>query len=169
MLANIKILLVSTPLKVSKKARYLAISLFFSSLALVSGQVILFLELQSLTLSHCRRLNLQNIFFYNQIISATHEQSPITIATHDQDFIAPEYCHSFLVTEQSGSARSISLEEMNNLSSDLRLRVYADSYADAEQRYADNQMNLLILLLTSNVLALIFQSIHLYQDSKEIN
>lgn len=169
MLANIKTLLASTPLRLSKKARYLAVSLSFSSVALVSGQLILFLELQSLTLSHCRRLNLQNIFFYNQIISTTHEQSLITIATDDHDFTAPEYCHTFLVTEQSDSSRSISLDEMNNLSSDLRLRVYADIYADAEQRYADYQMNLLILLLASNVLALIFQSIHLYQDSTEIS
>lgn len=169
MLANIKSLLPTIPLRLSEKARYLAISLFFSSVALVSGQAILYLELHSLTLSHCRRLNLQNIFFYNQIISTTHAQSPVTTATHDRDLTAPEYCHSFLVTEQSNSADSISLDKMNNLSSDLRLRVYADRYADAEQRYADNQMNLLILLLTSNVLALIFQSIHLYQDSREIN
>ncbi len=168
-MARIMPLLKVVPLRISTKAGYLAISLFFAMCSLVSGQIILFSELRSLTLSHCRRLNMQNIFFYNQSISSGYTQPIPTKHPHEFDFTAPEYCLTFLTLDQSDPTNPISNDDISDLSDDLKLRLYADRYADAEKRYADRQMNMLIILLTSNVLSLIFQAIHLYQDSKDIN
>ena len=120
---------------------------------IVVAQKALWIENRSIAVEHCRKMNLQNIFFYNQLI-VENQQQPLS----ESVFLLPKYCERHLEAKQKEeilklSTGSISLPEAGAL-----VRLYADFLAETESRDSQTQRALLLAFVVINMIILAIET-----------
>tara|TARA_Y100001968_G_C19371741_1_gene725457 strand:- start:858 stop:1340 length:483 start_codon:yes stop_codon:yes gene_type:complete len=156
--------------KIVPKVKPLTISFFFAFAAILAGQRLLSYENENLIISHCRKLNLQHIFSYNNLDNVPYKERHKVL-----DLLKPKkYCYKYLsvkTKEQLELLDQYPLKEYDVLYEVIgyKIRLYADSYNRVENSRSESQGKLLIGLLGFNVAALATQAIFLQADSKEID
>tara|TARA_B100001029_G_C14852949_1_gene334754 strand:+ start:35 stop:499 length:465 start_codon:yes stop_codon:yes gene_type:complete len=131
----------------------IAILLILSGLAM--GQVLLYRELTSDLISHCRELNKQNISFYNLLAgTAILPSSNIKSKTNQ-----PSYCLTYISKDTQQLLNEIDsyktddfYEELNLVSE--RIRIYSDNYQNLQRKRTETTKKLLIFIIILNILGL---------------
>lgn len=130
-------------------------------ISVVLGQSALAIENRSMVITHCRKLNLQNIFFYNRISSQSETSS---IAEKANKFDLPDYCNSLLSKTTKEQIRQV---EMLGSTTEIQgeiIRLYADAFSSLESSESARQRNLILSLLIVNVFVLSMESLLLYSE-----
>lgn len=151
-------------MRLRPKTTPLILSLLSTLAGMALSQNALSIENKSITVSHCRRLNLQNIFFYNQLLA---EQVGNASAI-DKIIILPSYCKDLLPKGVSLSLTQLSSDRSRMARYEAEIRIYADAFSSIEASDSGMQRNMILGFLVFNVLALALQAIHLFEDSKEL-
>ncbi len=151
------------------KVKPLLISFSFAFLSIITGLILLSYEKDNIVLAHCRKLNLQQIFSYNNIDNIPYKDRLQVLDLLD----SKPYCKKYLSNEISDQIKA--LEEYPVKQYDIlyevvgyKIRLYADSYNRMENSRSEKQSQLLISLLAFNVASLATQSIFLQADSLDI-
>tara|TARA_Y100001968_G_C19090836_1_gene587634 strand:- start:157 stop:639 length:483 start_codon:yes stop_codon:yes gene_type:complete len=156
-------------LRLIPKVKPLLLSFFFAFLSVITGLKLLSYEKDNIILAHCRKLNLQQIFSYNNIDNVPYDERLKVL-----NLIKPKkYCQKYLskdILDQIKLLEEYPLQQYDILYEVVgyKIRLYADSYNRLENHRSDLQSKLLISLLAFNVASLATQSIFLQADSKEI-
>ena len=156
-------------LKIVPKVKPLFISFLFAFFGILVGQKLLSYENENLIISHCRQVNLQHIFSYNNLDDIPYKDRPIVL-----NLLQPKkYCYKYLSTETINQLELLDqypLKEYDVLYQVIgyKIRLYADSYNRIENSRSIFQNRLLISLLILNVASLSTQAIFLRADSEEI-
>lgn len=132
--------------------------------SVVVGQRILAIENAAITIAHCQRLNLQNIFFLNQSRMALPSVK-IEVKTNPR---LPGYCDSILPSEIVKKLEAVDFDVPANMAAEDLIRLYSDSLSAIEDSDSRLKRNLLVALVGFNVLALSIESLILYLERKEI-
>lgn len=142
----------------------LAFSLAAGLTSVIVGQKVLSIENRAITVSHCQRLNLQNIFFINQ----AHSVAPSIKGYIRRGVRLPRYCDALLPKPTLGTLDSLQADPINPVASEEVIRVYSDAFSAIEDRDSELKRNLLITLVAFNVLALAINSLILYRERKNL-
>lgn len=152
------------PWKLSAGVVLLSLSLISGFSSIIVGQRLLSLENRAITLSHCRRLNLQNIFLLNQNL-----QGQLNISSGQYSIVRlPNYCDNALSPAAQAGLKAIYRDTANPLATQEVIKLYADSLAAIENQDSLLKRNLLSALIGFNVFALVLEAISLYRENKEI-
>ncbi|MAQ88932.1 MAG: hypothetical protein CMM03_03670 [Rhodopirellula sp.] len=149
---------------ISKKARPLILSLAFGLTSVVLGQQALRLEKERALTDYCESVNLHNIILFSRVRDS--------IELRNDEFFdvdLPIVCQALPgIANQAVPAVSIGGESRLT-----RLENELDSYAVELNKLDDGkarlQRNIILGLLLFNVVALLLQAVHLYEDSKDID
>lgn len=148
----------------SDRLLLLALSLAAGLTSVIVGQKVLAIENTAITVSHCQRLNLQNIFFLN------HARTGGTSIKGDSKLSVrlPRYCDGLLPLATVGSLDSLQHEPISPVASEEAIRMYSDALSAIEDRDSELKRNLLITLVAFNVLALAIESLILHRERKKL-
>ena len=146
------------------KLAMLSFSLMAGLSSVVVGQRILAIENNAITVSHCQRLNLQNIFFLNQ----SQQFSVRSELGRPQSVQLPPYCDALLEAKVSSRLRETFADDTNPATREDAIRIYADAFSVIDDHDAELKRNLLIALVAFNVFGLLIESLILYADHKAI-
>ena len=151
------------------KVKPLIISFLFAFLGILVGQKLLSYENENVILSHCRKLNLQHIFTYNNLDNIPYSFRPKVLELLDLE----KYCYKYLskeVKDQLEIMDNYPLKDYEILYEvvGFKMRLYADSFNRLENTRSDAQSKMLISLLALNVASLGTQAVFLREDSKQI-
>ena len=156
-------------MKLIPKVKPLLLSFFFTFLSISTGLKLLSYEKDNIILAHCRQLNLQQIFSYNNLDDIPF-QDRINVLTLLQ---SKSYCKKYLTKKTVEQVKV--LDEYPLIEYDVlyevvgyKIRLYADSYNRLENIRSEQQSKLLISLLAFHVASLAMQSIFLQADSQDI-
>lgn len=149
----------------SERVSLLLLSLLAGLASIVVGQRLLALESRAITVTHCRRLNLQNIFFSNQRLA----DLSTTSSRRHEGVMLPDYCNQLLPISAVRALKSIAADPANPVAAEDSLRIYSDQLSTIENRDSELKRNLLFLLVVLNVLALAIESIVLYFESRSVD
>ena len=157
-------------IKLKQKVKPLFISFLFVFFGIISGQKLLSYENENIVISHCRQLNLHNIFSYNNLINIPFSNRPSVLNLLNIN----EHCYKYIPTETKEQ-----LEILDNYPLDdyevlyevigYKIRLYADSFNKIENSRSEIQGHLLLTLLALNVAYFAAQAIFLKQDSTDID
>ena len=142
----------------------LLFSLAAGFVSVVLGQRILAIENAAITISHCQRLNLQNIFFLNQ----SQQRSSPAGAKHFHQTRLPRYCDKVVPSVTIQKLDAIGNDDANPAAGGDTIRAYADALSAIEDRDSELKRNLLIALVAFNVIALSIEALILYGDRKAL-
>ncbi len=151
------------------KVRPLMLSFLFALISVIIGQSLLSYEIDNIVLGHCRKMNLQNIFSYNNLESIPYKNRVAILNLMK----SPVYCNKYLSNDSKVSINQLNKYRVSDYKvlheiQGYKIRLYADSYNRMENSRSQKQSKLLVSLLVFNVLALTFTAIFLQADSKEI-
>jgi len=150
-----------------------AILLLFSSCLALSGltcnHILWYRSVSQSLLSHCRKLNVQNISALN-IASEIMLKKTVT----NKYFRMPSYCIEELSAEGQQSLHDLDIFAIKNetLIKDIvgeKLRVYADEYDKQLTDSAKLDNTVVSLMLALNALALLFLGLFLSEDAKLVS
>ena len=82
-------------IKLKQKVKPLFISFLFVFFGIISGQKLLSYENENIVISHCRQLNLHNIFSYNNLINIPFSNRPSVLNLLNIN----EHCYKYIPTE----------------------------------------------------------------------
>ena len=111
---------------------------------------------------------MQNIFFYNQL-SVTSLTAIEVNPSIKQIFLLPNYCNQILTSDYQKNLKSYNKAGLSLANADQLIRVYADGLKNAGDSYNMLTFRLILALLISNFTGLFFQTIHLYEESKDMD
>lgn len=149
----------------SQRVSLLMLSLLVGLASIVVGQRLLALENHAITVSHCRRLNLQNIFFSNQ----RPADLSISSSGRREGVMLPDYCNQLLPSSVVQALKSIAADTANPVAEEDSLRIYSDELSAIENRDSELKRNLVFSLVAFNVFALAIESIVLYREARSID
>ncbi len=133
-------------------------------ISIILGQAVLLIENKAIVTSHCRKLNLQNIFISNRLSS----EVLFNPADSDSiDLVLPNYCNLLLTPANYEFVSDKLALETDRDGREVLIRVYADSFSQIELQDAQKQRSLILGFLVFNVLALAMESLKLCSDSDE--
>ena len=148
----------------SDRLLLLAFSLAAGLTSVIVGQKVLSIENTAITVSHCQRLNLQNIFFLNQ----AHSGAPSIKGNNRLTVRLPGYCDGLLPKATVGTLDSLQADAISPVAGEEAIKVYSDALSTIEDRDSELKRNLLITLVAFNVLALAIESLILYSERKNL-
>jgi len=148
----------------SDRLLLLAFSLAAGLTSVIVGQKVLSIENTAITVSHCQRLNLQNIFFINQ----AHSNVASINGGYKLSARLPRYCDGLLPRATVGTLESLQADPVSPVASEDAIRIYSDALSAIEDRDSELKRNLLITLVAFNVLALAIESLILYRERKNL-
>ncbi len=146
------------------KVRLLCISFFFAFISIILSQVLLAYEKDNIILSHCRKLNLEQIFSYNKLSDLPQSNQIMILDTMKLH----QTCISYLPSEVQKDVLSINSTNYHYESVGHNIRIYADAFNSLESQRSHMQSRLLIYLMSFNVASLFVMAIFLHADSCEI-
>ena len=149
---------------ISKKARPLILSLAFGLTSVVLGQQALRLEKERVLTDYCEKVNLYNILLFSRV------RDSIELRNDEYfDVELPVICQVLPgIANQPVPALSIGGEpRLARLENELNL--YGEELNKLDEGKAQLQRNIILSLLFFNVIALLLQAVHLYEDSKDID
>jgi len=152
----------------SPRGRNAIASFLFASVAIVSGQTLLFKELASFNLAHCQKINIQKIFFLNQLAQVEMHPSNEGRSLKVSEFAMPNYCERYIPTRDLYQIKRYA-KGSSIYDAEAILRLLGDCYSKAEALNSSTQLSLLIMLMVSNSLSLILLCVNLYEDSRELH
>jgi hypothetical protein len=139
-------------------------SLTAGFVSVVVGQRILAIENAAITISHCQRLNLQNIFFLNQ----SQQRSIPAGAKRVHQTRLPRYCDKVVPLAAIQKLDAIANDDANPAAGEETIRAYADALSTIEDHDSELKRNLLIALVAFNVIALSIEALILYGDRQAL-
>ena len=148
----------------SDRLLLLAFSLAAGLTSVIVGQKVLSIENTAITVSHCQRLNLQNIFFINQ----AHSSAASIKGGNRLSVRLPRYCDGLLPRATVAILESLQAGPVSPVASEDAIRIYSDALSAIEDRDSELKRNLLITLVAFNVLALTIESLILYRERKNL-
>ena len=157
-------------IKLRQKVKPLFISFIFVFVGIIAGQKLLSYENENIIISHCRQLNLHNIFAYNNLVNISYSSRPSVLNLLNIN----EYCYKYISSDAKEQLKILDkypLEDYEVLYEVIgyRIRLYADSFNKLENSRTEVQSTLLLTLLALNVAYFAAQAIFLKQDSKDID
>lgn len=120
---------------------------------IVVAQKALWIENRSIAVEHCRKMNLQNIFFYNQLI-VENQQQPLS----ESVFLLPKYCERHLEAKQKEEILKLSTGSISLPEAGVLVRLYADFLAETESRDSQTQRALLLAFAVINMIILAIET-----------
>ena len=154
---------------IQQKVKPLSISVLFTFLLMICGQFLLKKEANSEYITHCRRLNQQNINFLNTVKSYRE----IDLSQQLKYINSPIYCDKFIDINDKNEINRVSEIAIKNPSLNLEFQAFkatklADNYQEKNQTQSEISRNLLFAMLILNVISLAFLALHLKIDSEDI-
>ena len=120
---------------------------------IVVAQKALWIENRSIAVEHCRKMNLQNIFFYNQLI-VENQQRPLS----ESVFLLPKYCERHLEAKQKEEILKLRTGSISLPEAGVLVRLYADFLAETESRDSQTQRALLLAFVVINMIILAIET-----------
>ena len=136
---------------------------------MICGQFLLKKEANSEYISHCRRLNQQNINFLNTVKSYRE----IDLSQQLKYINSPIYCDKFIDINDQNEINRLSEIAFKNPALNQEFQAFkatklADNYQEKNQTQSEISRNLLFAMLILNVISLAFLALHLKIDSEDI-
>lgn len=130
------------------------------------SQIVLSLESKSVINAHCQKLNLQNIFLYNQI-STNSVQKIFNVFSNS--FKLPNYCQEILPRHEKKELAKLLQTDVNAVETGELMRFYADSYSTIETIDSDLLKNLILCIIVSNVIVLSLEALKIKTEGKNLS
>jgi len=138
----------------------------FSMAIIIMSQIVLSLESKSVINAHCQKLNLQNIFLYNQI-STNSVQKIFNVFSNS--FKLPNYCQEILPRHEKKELAKLLQTDVNAVETGELMRFYADSYSTIETIDSDLLKNLILCIIVSNVIVLSLEALKIKTEGKNLS
>jgi len=152
-------------LPISKFMIIIFLQFFLATATLIISQIVLSLESKSVFTAHCQKLNLQNIFLYNQI--STGPSQKIFNSLSDS-FKLPSYCQGLLPRNEREELAKLLRGDVNAIETGELIRFYADSYSSIESIDSEVQRNLMLCIIVTNVLVLSLETLKIRHEIIDI-
>jgi len=136
----------------------------FALAIIIMSQIVLSIESKSVVNAHCQKLNLQNIFLYNQI-STNSLQNIFDIFSNS--FKLPNYCQGLLPRHERKELAKLLQTDVNAAETGELMRFYADSYSNIETIDSDLMKNIILCIIVSNVIVLSLEALKIKAESKK--
>ena len=136
---------------------------------MICGQFLLKKEANNEYITHCRRLNQQNINFLNTVKSYRE----IDLSQQLKYINSPIYCDKFIdINDKNEINRLYKIvlknQSLNEEFQAFKATKFADNYQEKTQSQSEISRNLLFAMLILNVISLAFLALHLKIDSEDI-
>ena len=154
---------------IQQKVKPLSLSVLFTFVLMICGQFLLKKEANNEYITHCRRLNQQNINFLNTVKSYRE----IDLSQQLKYINSPIYCDRFIDINDKNEINRLSEIAIKNPSLNKEFQAFkatklADNYQEKNQTQSEISRNLLFAMLILNVISLAFLALHLKIDSEDI-